>query len=150
MGTYLNREVLKMYTPKEYRFVKAKPVWATNREYEMNLWLDFKCNLTNASNCFLNLTGSSAYQILVNNNFVAFGPARCAHGFYRVDNIDLSNYLNQDNNTLVIRVAGYNINSFYHLNQPSFLCCEVIKDNVVLFATGDDDNDFICEEYLAH
>lgn len=138
-----------MYKAKEYVFKTAKPVWATNREKEMNLWLNFKANIAKTEDCKLILTGSSVYNIFINNQFISFGPARCANGFYRVDELDISTYLTQENNEILIRCAGYNINSFYCLDEPSFLCAEIISNNTTLFATGSK-NDFDCFEYMGH
>lgn len=121
---------------KLFKFKEAVPVWAKDREEEMNLWLDFVFKTKKLSDCSVCVTGSSAYNIIINGEFVSFGPARCAHGYYRVDTLPVSKYLSQEENTIVIRVAGYNVNSFYLLDQPSFLCCEILSDGKVLAATG--------------
>ena len=52
-------------------FKKAYPVWATDRENEMNLTLIFTANVSKVSNAILRLTGSSYYNIYVNNKFFA-------------------------------------------------------------------------------
>ena len=39
-------------------------------------------------------------------------------------------------NVLAVEVAGYNCNSFYHMDQPSFLQAEVVSNGRVLAATG--------------
>ncbi|MBQ0009894.1 MAG: hypothetical protein KBS76_02175, partial [Ruminococcus sp.] len=90
----------------------------------------------------LALTGSSAYVVRVNGRFAAFGPARSAHGFYRVDEIPLDGLCQNEKNVVTVTVAGYNANSFYHLNQPSFLCAEVRENGTVTAATGWDG--FVC------
>lgn len=138
-----------MYKTKPYIFSKAKPVWAENREKELNLWLDYTCSFNKGKDNTLSLTGSSAYNVFVNGTFVFFGPARCAHGYYRVDDFDLTPFLKDGENELLIKVAGYNCNSFYHLDQPSFFCGELKVDNSVLYASGTN-NDFTCFEDLKH
>ena len=87
-------------------FEKAVPVWPLGRESEMNLWLSFRTLAAGAKKTLLRLTGSSAYTVKVDGKFVAFGPARCAHGFYRVDELDLSAYINSES-VVTIDVAGY-------------------------------------------
>ena len=45
-------------------------------------------------------------------------------------------------NVVAFEVAGYNINSFYLLDQPSFLQAEVVAGDEVLAATGEDGKPF--------
>ena len=108
-------------------FEKACPVWLLGREKEMNLWISLRAIAAGAKKTVLRLTGSCAYDVRVNGEFIAFGPARCAHGFYRVDEIDLSERISE-NTVITVNVAGYNADSFYHLDQPSFVCAELIED----------------------
>lgn len=128
-------------------FKKAVPVWAFGRENEMNLWLSFRAILGESSRVTLRLTGSCAYNVKVDGKFVAFGPARCAHGFYRVDDIDLSPFATKDS-VVTIDVAGYNADSFYHLDQPSFLCAEIEEDGAITSFTGG--NGFLARVITEH
>ena len=121
----------------EYSFTKAVPVWEEGKEKEMNYWLCFRAETGKHESITLALTGSSAYIVKVNGAFAAFGPARCAHGYYRVDELDLSSLCTHDKNIITITALGYNCTSFYHLCQPSFLCAELICDGKVTAATGD-------------
>ena len=57
--------------------------------------------------------------------FLGCGPARGPHGFYRVDEWDITDRLAAGENVVAIEVAGYNANSYYLLDQPSFLQAEV-------------------------
>ncbi|MBQ9745943.1 MAG: hypothetical protein IJW21_03895 [Clostridia bacterium] len=116
-------------------FEKAVPVWPIGRESEMNLWLSFRTLASGAGKTVLRLTGSAAYTVKVGGEFAAFGPARCAHGFYRVDELDLTERIN-GKSVITIDVAGYSADSFYHIDQPSFLCAELIEDGEVTCATG--------------
>ena len=128
-------------------FEKAAPVWLLGRETEMNLWLSFRTAAVGAKKTVLRLTGSSAYDVKVNGKFIAFGPARCAHGFYRVDELDLSNEITEPA-VITVNVAGYSADSFYHLDQPSFLCAELIEDGEITAATGEDG--FLCRVMTEH
>ena len=69
--------------------------------------------------------------MLVNGTLIAHGPAREAHGFYRVDELELGKYLDKPSNTVEIRVYGYNINTFEYLDQPSFTSAEIIAGGEV-------------------
>lgn len=121
---------------KEYGFISAMPVWAKGREEEMNVWLEFSTTAKKTGKTVLALTGSSVYSVGINGEFFAFGPARSAHGFYRVDELDLSPVLKDGSNTVSVTVAGYNVNSYYVIDQPSFLCAELIENGKVVAATG--------------
>ncbi len=128
-------------------FEKAIPVWPFGRDLEMNLWLSFRAIANGANKTVLRLTGSSAYNVKVNGTFVAFGPARSAHGFYRVDELDISDYI-KEKSVITISVAGYNADSFYHIDQPSFLCAELIEDgNITVFTGGEG---FVCRVMTEH
>ena len=131
-----------------YTFKAAKAVWEKGTETKMNRWLVFRAELSEKTEATIALTGSSAYSVAVNGNFVAFGPARSAHGYFRVDELDLSPYLSGKNDVVTVTVAGYNICSFYHLDQPSFLCAEIISGGKVVAATGKEG--FLCRVFSEH
>ena len=132
---------------KTAEFEKAIPVWILGREREINLWLSFRTVSKGAKKTMLRLTGSSAYNVKINREFIAFGPARCAHDFFRVDEIDISEYSGAPS-VIAVDVAGYNADSFYHIDQPSFLCAELIEDGKITAATGVDG--FICRVMTEH
>ncbi len=138
---------MENYQVKKAEFVKAIPVWLLGRETEMNLWISLRVVASGAKKTVLRLTGSCAYDIRVNGEFAAFGPARCAHGFYRVDEIDLSDHI-AENAVITVNIAGYNADSFYHLDQPSFVCAELMEDDTVRAATGADG--FLCRVMTEH
>lgn len=129
------------------RFEKARPVWILGREKEMNLWISLRAIASGSKKTVLRLTGSCAYDIRVNGDFVAFGPARCAHGFYRVDEIDLSDRVSE-NAVITVNVAGYHADSFYHLDQPSFVCAELVENGEITAATGE--RGFLCRVMTEH
>jgi len=62
--------------------------------------------------------------------------AFAGHGLYRVDELPLETLLKPGKNELLIEVAGYNSNSYYLLDQPSFLQAEIVSGDRVLAATG--------------
>lgn len=126
------------------KFVKAVPVWAAGREKEMNVTLVFVANFDvadaeTAKNIVLRSTGSTIMRIRVNNQFAGYGPARGPHGWFRVDEWKIGAFLKSGKNNVSIEVAGYNSNSYYHLDQPSFLQAEIVDgDGAVLAATSAD------------
>ena len=124
-------------------FHKSRPVWADGLEREINITCGFytKAERKAGKQYLIKLAASSFYRLFLNGKFVYYGPARCAHGYYRVDEIDLTEQLKDGENDLAIEVVGYNVNSFYSLDQPSFLQAELLEDGKTIAATGEN-NDF--------
>ena len=126
-------------------FLSAQPIWPIGQQLEKNITIGFKGKFVakDASKAMLKIAGSSLYRIFLNGKFIDHGPARAAHGYYRVDELDLTDELIEGTNILAIEVAGYNVNSYYLLDQASFLQAEIVSDGNTLLASGSDKNDFI-------
>jgi alpha-L-rhamnosidase len=107
----------------------------------MNLSLGFrvvvnvKPSAESAEKTVLRIAAATIYRAWVNGRLVARGPARGPHGYYRVDMIDVSKELKSGKNVIAIEVAGYNANSYYVLDQPSFLQAELLQGATVLAST---------------
>lgn len=127
---------------KTAQFEKAVPVWAEAREKEMNLNLGFRASFTaeQGQDAQVKVAASTLYRMYLNGHFVGSGPARAAHGYYRIDEFSVSDFIREGENILAIEVAGYNVNSFYTLDQPSFLLAEMSVDGNVVCATGSEGN----------
>jgi alpha-L-rhamnosidase len=127
---------------KEVRgFVSAKAVWPEARESEKNLFTGFQAVFERPDSpepVTLRIAASTVYRAFINGEFCGYGPARGPHGFYRVDVWDVTSKLRPERNVVAIEVAGYNANSYYLLDQPSFLQAEVLVGSTVLAATGKD------------
>jgi alpha-L-rhamnosidase len=120
-------------------FVSAKPVWPDGREREMNLHVGFRAVFDSppaGEASILRVTASTLYHAWVNGRFVGHGPARGPHGWFRVDEWSLAKHLVRGRNVVAIEVAGYNANSYYVLDQPSFLQAEVVAGASALASTG--------------
>lgn len=122
----------------EKLFYKAMPIWIKDKEVEMNLRVQFKTIIDCYDQAKVSIATSGIYQMLINGEFVAYGPARAGKGTFRVDEIDISKCLKNGKNSIVIEVDGYNTDSFYIQNQPSFLQTEIINNDVVIAYTGRD------------
>jgi alpha-L-rhamnosidase len=122
----------------EIAFRAAKPIWPQGLEKEMNISVGFRAvfEAPPGHHVRLRLTGSTLYRIFLNGQFFSCGPARTARGHFRVDVFDLTSQLVPGKNLIAIEVAGYNVNSYYVLDQPSFLIAEVTTDAAVLASTG--------------
>ncbi len=128
----------------EYTFRAATPVWEVGTAHTMNRTLAFCADLSAAEGETVRIAAAASCEfiLLVNGRYIAHGPARCAHGFFRVDEYDLTSYLTETQNRVCLRVAGYNVNSFSYPDQPSFLCAEISRGEEVVAATGA--SGFVC------
>ncbi len=128
----------------ESAFSQARPVWLEGRETEMNVFAGFRAvfEAEAGASASVRVTASTLYRLYVNGSFVGHGPARGPHGHYRVDVWDIGKLLRAGENVAALEVAGYNANSYYVLDQPSFVQAEVLLDGDVAAATGVGDNRF--------
>ena len=118
-------------------FLSARPVWLQGRETERNVTACFRVEVDGAAaaQAVVRLTASCAYRLFSNGDFLGYGPARGPHGYFRVDEWPLQGRCRPGANVIAIEVAGYNANSFYLLDQPSFLQAEVVAGRTVLAST---------------
>ncbi len=125
-------------------FQSARPVWIEGREREMNVFAGFRTvfDAPAGERAILRVTGHTLYRAYLNGGFLGYGPARAGHGFYRVDEWDLTGRLAEGPNIIVIEVAGYNSNSYYTVNAPSFVQAEVVAGARVLASTAGEGKPF--------
>lgn len=119
-------------------FQTAIPVFAEGKEREKNAQLVLRATCDDLRGTTLYITAFSFYRLSVNDRFVAFGPARTAGGYARVDELSLDAYHREGGNEITIEVAGYYCNCLSTVRQPSFVVCELRRGEDVLLATGRD------------
>jgi len=126
-------------------FQAARPVWPTGRDTEVNLTVGYRAvfNGRPSVGTSLKIAASTVYRAWLNGQFVAVGPARGPHGYYRVDTLDLSRLVRAGQNVLAVEVAGYNVNSYDVLDQPSFLQAEVVTEQDEVLAATAAEGDFV-------
>jgi hypothetical protein len=66
-------------------FKLAKPIFPKGMNKDMNVFAAFCGKVDSLKNAKISLTAYTFYQIYVNGKFVAYGPARTAKGYARVD-----------------------------------------------------------------
>lgn len=121
-----------------FYFKKARAIWAQHREEEKNCELAFRTVLS-PGQTVLYLAASTLYRLWVNGEFVGAGPARTSHGYFVVDQIDVSDRLTKNENVVVIEVVGFNVNTYDTLDQLSFLTVEIFRDGQLIAYTGGDE-----------
>ncbi len=114
-------------------FRKAIPVFAESKEWEKNTYIALRAVLPAGKNAVLRIAAASFYRVFANGRFVAFGPARTAKGYARVDEIPLG----EGGGEIAIEVVGYACRSFVLAYERSFVCAEVEADGEILLATGE-------------
>ncbi len=129
------------YAEGKTYFKVAKPVWLQDRNKLMNDFAGFKgvFNLDDTKDVILTCTGHNSYRVYVNGKYLGYGPARGPHGFFRVDEWSLDNFVKKGTNIVAFEVVSYNVNGYGITNQPGFIQAEVRKGNEVLCATGSND-----------
>ena len=123
----------------EPSFARAVPTWPVGAASNMNEFVRFETTFerTGAAMPVLRIAGSSVYRIRLNGEFLGYGPARAAKGWFRVDEWPLASARKGENH-LEIEVSAYNCSNFYIPKWPGFLQAEVVVDNTVLAATPSD------------
>ena len=90
---------------KLYQFKKAVPVWEKGKECEKHYNLIFHCTVPKNKKTILCLSASNLYQLFINGEMVAQGPARAGHGYYRVDEIDISENVEKFQKNFCLTIA---------------------------------------------
>ena len=123
-------------------FFKAIPVWQSGKEKELHSRCAFFVRFSCRGSAVLRVAACNAYKLYLNGKCIAAGPARAAHGYFRVDEIPLESL--REENVLFAEVAAYNTYNYCHLNQPAFFCAEIISDGKPVVWTGEH---FVVREY---
>ena len=76
---------------KDKFFKNAVPVWQKGRENELHARCVFFAEFEGKEEVKLTITACNIYKVFVNGEMVGGGPARSAHGRFRVDELQLKN-----------------------------------------------------------
>ena len=119
-------------------FTAAKPIFIKGKSCETNFQAGFVCRFdaSERKKYALKMAASTFCRVTLNGAFLHYGPARGPHGYLRVDEITIPAVPGE--NLLTFEVAGYNCPSFYTVDVPSFLQCEICEDGEAIAWTGRD------------
>ncbi len=77
--------VSKCFAGAKDCFIKARPDWEAGAQLEQNLTIGL--------HAVFDVDDFENAKIYINGEFIGFGPSIVAHGFFRVDQYDLSHRL---------------------------------------------------------
>jgi len=121
-------------------FKQAHAIWGVNLNNELNQFLGFftEINLREEQEILIALAARSLYRLFVNDQFIASGPARTAHGYCRVDEIK---HKAAGNLKIAIEVVAFDKPGKYSNDctlEPGMLVAEITDScGEVISATGD-------------
>lgn len=129
-------------------FKKAKAIFLKDKSKTPNTFARFlKKAEIKSDNALIRITASSFYRLRINGEFVCHGPARSGFGAARVDEYQISEYLNDGENLFEIEAACYydafgTVND--NTNEPGFVIAEVFdEDDDVLLYTDESWDGFL-------
>lgn len=119
-------------------FLAARPVWPAAARGAINRLAGFRALIPSGAAVTVRLAAASLYRLRVDGQWIGHGPARTAHGHAVVDAYDLA--AAEHPRVLAVEVCGYHANGYWLIEQPAFLCAEVLRDGTVIAATADCDD----------
>lgn len=105
------------------QFDAAKPIWTAAERGEINSTIAFTSHFEwdGKAPLQLRLAGCSIFKVFVNGKFAAYGPARGPHGWFRMDEWDISRVARKGDNRLSIVGVAYNTTTYYIVEHEPFL-----------------------------
>lgn len=79
--------------------------WAEGKNAR-NTELCFTCTLGKLAGATMRFIAKDIYNVFINGEFIQYGPARAAKGYARVETLDLTPYLTEEENRLCVYVQS--------------------------------------------
>ena len=103
---------------------------------------EFCCD--KAEGAIVSIAARNIYRLYLNGAMVMHGPARTAHGYARVDVVEIGQHLIEGRNSIAVEVIAYSGAFMKEYSndctlEPGMLTVEVKADGKILSATGLDD-----------
>lgn len=114
-----------------------RAIWGKNLRNEKNLTLAFITKIEKKQQLKMKLHALNAYRVMINGQFVFYGPIRTAHDYIRLAEIDLDNYCTKSINTIVVEVVANNVNNFYYNDELPYFACEILEKDNIMVTTAD-------------
>jgi alpha-L-rhamnosidase len=128
----------------------SRPVWPMHLTHTQNTLVGFRTVFTmpRKGHALLRVAAADAYRLFVDGKFLMCGPARCAHGSARVDEIPLQG-LSGGRHLLAFEVAGYYVPNYQYIRQPAFLQAELLINGTIVAATHPTRGEFAAVDLAA-
>ena len=141
-------------TMKKYNFISAKPIFYPYGEKHANekkkysvahygFYKSITLNNEDLADVNIAISAQNMYRLYINEEFVMQGPRRTAHGYLRVDEIDISSYLCVGQNHVAVELIeygdAYNGYSNDSTLEDAMLIYEIKSGKSCLASTGVDD-----------
>ena len=117
-------------------FANASPIWISGKVKEKNTLAVFRTHVSVKGEAELRIAVASFYRVFVDGRFVAFGPARTAKGYARVDRIPLA--FDGAEHELILEVEGLGCRSLSTVLQKSYCIAELLVNGESVLWTGRD------------
>lgn len=126
----------------EEQMKKAAPIFLSGLENTLNVQAGFRHDVVLGQppeKAILRITARSYYRLYINGEVCMHGPARTAHGYLRVDELDVAAWLWKGKNCIAVEtVAGVGCLGGYSNDctaESSLLMAELELDGKVVLAT---------------
>lgn len=113
-------------------FKYAHPIFLKGMEKEKNVTAFFAANFeSTGEKVILHICGASFYRVTVNADTACHGMVRKNGTLYYFDTVDITEFVTEGINQIVIEVAGYGKGE-----QNNFIMAEVVAEDQTVAATG--------------
>lgn len=121
-------------------FASSVWIWCGNSLRDRNQFVSFVLPVfrrASSGDCWLHLFADTRYRLFVNEEFVAYGPARFVTQFPEYDSHPLHRYLREGENLVRVEVNYYGASSFQSMpdGRPGFIAAGGDAEGTVDFAT---------------
>ena len=148
---------------KKYNFISAKPIFYPYTQSEYKEIKDSSCachyrfyksitlSKEQIDNAYISITAQNIYRLYINEEIIMQGPRRTAHGYLRVDKINISKYLCEGQNHIAVELVEYgNMYNGYSNDstlEDGMLILEIMSGEERIFSTGIEDMDVMRLDY---
>lgn len=116
-----------------------RAIWAKD-SFQQNTELCFYIKIGRYENASLKIVAKDVYNLYINGNFVAYGPARAAKGYVRADIFDLTKFCDREENTVSVYVQSNNTKTLCFAWEKPLFAAEIFSEGKIV----KDSADFIC------
>ena len=113
----------------------ADALWEDGMCGIKNQTLFFRIKLSGLHSAEIRIAAENVYQLYAFDSFISFGPVRAAHGYTRIDCIDLKHALRDGYLVVTVVVVGNRVNSYCTSDDHPFFAAEILSNGIVIATT---------------